>query len=644
MAAKLSIDIETYSEADLKKAGVYVYAEHPSTEILCMSYRFDDEPVQQWRPGTELPERIVNHVKTGGRIYAYNAQFERVVLNGTAGRKIRFPRIAIEQTRCTMAKARVHGLPGALGQAANALGTHPKQEEGKGAMMQLSKPRRGAEKRWTPENAPEKFEQLYSYCDDDVYAESDIDATVPDLTPEEQARYELDQKINERGIMVDKPAVHNMLYLVDEYKKRLATYCRQLTGFSPTQTGKLADWIRSNGYPQLENLQAPTVQLALDDEKCPFEARRALQCYSTHNMKAVAKLQPMLTAASHGDRLRGMLLFYGAGPGRWSSRIVQLQNLMRPVIKDPDAAIEIMRARDLDWLRGLYHGTDAMKVIASCIRGMLIAKPDHDLIAVDYAQIESRIQAWLANAEWKLEYFREGKHKIYNVDGSMMFGIPPEQVVDKGEDQTYTAAKIGSLACGYQGWAGAIEKFARDMNVKLSIPAEEIGQRWRDANSEQVQLWYDLQDAAYHAVKFKGRAFTIKQGRISFKVIGRWLYMRLPSGRRLAYLDPEVRDGSVTYMGIDTYTRRWMRVSTYGGKLLQNACEGIGRDLLACGLMNCEEAGYDTILTVHDEGVWEVHEDFGSLEEVIQLMTIPLGWAEGLPVKADGWRGKRFRK
>lgn len=662
-STRLHLDLESFSEVDLKACGVYCYAAHESTEILVMCYAFGDEPVQTWLPGEPFPERVAGHITAGGIVAAFNAQFERVVLNGVAGEKIGCPKISIEQTHCVMAKARVSGLPGNLGGAAEALGTHAKAASG--AMKQLSKPRRGKVSRYTPENSPEKFKQLYSYCRDDVRAECGIDLVVPDLTERELEIYRLDQRINDRGWLIDRASINNALFLVTEYKKRLVDICVELTGLKPTQSAKLADWVRENGYPQLANLQSPTVAEALADPGCPKEVRTVLKCYSTHNMKAVSKFTSMLKAAGEDDRLRGMFVYYGAGPGRWSSRIVQLQNVARPVIGDPNTAIKAIRQRDLDWLRWLYSGTDAMKVLSSCVRGMLVAPRGRRVAAFDFSQIESRIQAWLAGAEWKLQVFREGKVKIYNVTGAMMFGIKPSEVVDSGEDQLYTAAKIGELACGYQGWAAAIEKFARQMGITLKMPAEDIASRWREANTEQVKLWADLEEAARHAVLRPGCAFGIPNRKITFKVIGRWLYMRLPSGRRLAYLDPELEkvpgrivgldnddgtpkkvkvDGGVTYMGVNTVTRRWERVQTYGGKLLQNACEGIGRDLLASGLLNMEAAGYETIGSVHDEGVFEIDDDFGSEEEAMRLMTIPLKWAEGLPVKATGYIAKRYRK
>jgi len=665
---KVHIDIETFSEANLKTEGLYRYAQHPSTDLSVLCWAEDDGPVNVWMPWKNLPQKIFNELELEvegallqghlipqvlqltvekAKIAAHNAQFERVVLNNSAGIRHSVPHIRIENTICTMAKAAVHGLPAALEHAAKALGTFPKRESGANEMRYFAKPRKDGT-RPTPYDETDRFITLVRYCIDDVKAERDLDKHIPDLTEREQSIYFLDQKINERGIGVDIESVENAMAIRDEYKEKLAELCHTQTGYKPTQTGALAEWIRANGYPQLKNLQAPTVDEVVKDSRCPDNIKKLLRLFSTYNMKAVTKFDAMLRAVCDDGRLHGMLQYYGAGPGRWSSRIVQLQNMMRPVIKDADNAIEELRERNLGWLRWLYHGTDVMKVLASCTRGMLVAGEGKDLMAYDFAQIESRIQAWLAGAEWKLKFFREGKIKIYNATGSLMFGIKPEEVVDSGEDQLYTAAKIGELACGYQGWAVAIEKFARQMGIKLNMDPADIAGKWREANSEQVQLWYDLTETAMYAVKHPGEAYAIPNKKIMFKVEGRWLYMRLPSGRRIAYLDPEVQMGDrgeeVTYMGIDTYSRKWTRVSAYGGKWLQNACEGIGRDLLVSGLMNMEDKGYKTTLTVHDEGVFEVPEGFGSDEEAMRLMTVPLEWADGLPVKCEGWRGKRYRK
>lgn len=701
MSGKLHIDLETFSEADLKAEGLYRYAEHESTDIVVASYALNDGPVHVWLPWTDVPPDVVLKLRAAAplqfgpelpadlramledptvRIAAHHAAFERKQFDGTIGKRYNIPHIPIERWICTMAKAAVHGLPHALEGAAAALGTFPKRKVGVTEMRYLSKPRKDGT-RPTAMEEPERLVETTLYNIDDVKAERDLDNNIPDLTPAEEQIYFLDQRINDRGVRVDIPSIHNILYLVEQHKIKLAAWCKATTGLSPSQTGKLAEYIREHGYPQLRDLQAATVRETLEDPGCPDDIKKLLRCYSIYAGKAVSKFDAMLRAVCKDGRLHGLFRYYGAGPGRWSSIIVQLQNLLRSLLKpdEVDQAIEACKSRDAGKLKALFPQLELMKILASCSRGMLIPDDDKDFIAYDFSQIESCIQAWLSDAEWKLKILREGKIKIYQASGSMMFGIPVEKVVDSGTDFIYTAAKVGELACGYQGWAAAIEKMARQMGAKLTLPAEEIADRWRKANQRQVATWKYLEDAAKAAVEHPGQAYAIPNKKISFKVVGRWLYLRLPGGRRIAYLDPQIhvakkppehadtcstwsgevcdcaaskfepgddrlRDDAVTYTGVDTYTRRRMRVGAYGGKWMQNACEGIGRDLLVNGLQHMEAAGYTAAMTAHDEGTFEVDWDFGDMEEAKRLMTIPLPWAAGLPVRASGWRARRYRK
>jgi DNA polymerase len=390
----LHYDIETFSECDLKACGVYKYAEDPSTEMLCMSYRFDKGPVHLWAPPEFLPEEVKatlrerlrdkailhfgdavphelrRHVMSRGETRAHNAQFERVVMNGTAGKKLGFPFVKIEQTVCTAAKAAAAGMPRDLGGACEAAGTYKKNDEGRMSMLQVTKPRKPTKNdpttRYTPFNAPEKFVELYVYNVDDTIAESELDAVIPDLTPYEQQVYWLDQRINERGVAVDLEAIANVKVLIAEYKDFLEKACEKATrpaedplvhrtvrpeGLRPTQREKIADWVRANGYPDLLDMQAETIKLLVERDDVPGNVKHVLRIYSTYNAKAVTKFDTILEAVCLDGRLHGMLLYHGAGTGRWSSLIVQLQNLFRPVIDDPEIAVEAFRSRNLSGSR-----------------------------------------------------------------------------------------------------------------------------------------------------------------------------------------------------------------------------------------------------------------------------------------------------
>lgn len=666
--AKVSLDVETFSECDLKSAGLYRYAQHPSTELTVLTYVFDDGIPHVWVPyelfdippiveagiraldtfvrgstltvSTEVPADLRAHIESGGVVYAYNYQFERTILNGVAGQRLGFPKLSISQGRCTAAKAAAHGLPRSLEYASAAVGTRPKKTSGRQVMLQMAKPRTGKEARYTPDNAPDKYLRLVEYNIDDVLAERDLDNRLPDLSPREQAVWELDQKINDRGVRLDLKAIADAQFLIAAYKRELKTLCHTLTGFSPTQTAEIANWVRGNGYPQLVDLQKASVEAALEDPECPEAVRRVLRLRATYAMAAVAKYTAMERSVGDDGRLRGMLLYHGAATGRWASLLVQLQNMFRSVIKDVPVAIEAFATRDLQWIKDLYP-TDPMRVFASAVRGMIVPDPGKDLMALDFSAIEARVLAWLAGQRDILAVFAT-HGKVYEYTAGQIYRTS----IDKVTPEQRFIGKVAVLALGYQGGQAAFAKMAKNFGV--DIPAEradQIKRDWREANRFIVDFWYDIETAAKAAVQNPGQAFGVPSKRILFKTHDRWLVMRLPSGRKLYYLDPELdEDGQVTYMGVDTYTRRWTRVNTYGGKLTENCVQAIARDLLVNAMFELEGAGYPLVLTVHDEVVMEVAEGAGDLDAASALMCRLPAWAEGLPVATEGWRGKRYRK
>lgn len=722
MTDAIHFDIESFSECDLKEAGAYKYAEHPSTEMLMMSYRFGNGPVHLWLPYNEFPQAVLDevqakqpdailqvqravptalreHLESGGEWRAHNAQFERVVLNGVAGRKIDFPFLDVKQSVCTAAKAAAHGLPRSLADACKAVGAHPKDDLGKIDMLFLARPRKHkTETRWTPENAPDKWAVVMAYCIDDTYAESSLDGLVPDLTPEELAIYRLDAEINDRGVLVDLPAVEDARYLVDEYKRQLEATCEEMTrndlfdtpGVKPTQREKVATWIRENGWPNLTDLQAETVKVLVQREDVPENVKRMLRLYSTYGMKAVSKFDTLVEMACEDGKLHGMFMYHGANTGRWSSTGVQLQNMSRGHLAeddDPGTAIAAFAQRDLGLLRLLYPGVDPMKILASTVRGMLVPASGHDFIANDFAGIESRVNAWLFDEQWKLDAFTAYDNKtgpdLYKVAYARAFQVAVDSV-SKSQRQL---GKVMELALGYEGGVGAFvtmvttygidlvemaaqvrpvlprdvvesaewlwEKQGRaraDIDKAVFIACDGLKQLWRHAHPGIVQGWKDIREAAETAVQHPGDAFKIPNGKIVFKVVKygqkQWLCMRLPSGRKLWYFSPrwDAEENALRYMGIDTYTRQYTETGTYGGKLCENAVQAISRDLLVSAMFSCEAAGYPIVMTVHDEIVAEVPCDFGSVEHMRAVMRQLPKWAAGLPVDAAGARLTRYAK
>lgn len=729
----LHLDIETGSRSDLKKEGLYKYAESESTFMNVACYAFGkDAPVTVWVPRRTLPKEVIygmkarrpnnpliispvappellKHILARKEVRAHNAMFERRVLLGPAGQEIGFPEMLASQMVCTMFKAASHGLPSALEHLANALGTHPKKATGANDMRYTSKPRKDGTF-VTPEEEPERFVRLYDYCIDDVEAERAADGVIPELTTEQIERYILDQRINDRGWQVDLESVANAHELVRQYKDELIRKCMYWTrsrehpqGIAPGQTAKLANWARDNGYLELEDLKADTVKKAVKDPNCPPRVARLLTLFSTFNMKAVAKFPPMMRAACKDGRLHGMFLINAADTGRYSSKIVQLHNLYRPKIDDPEVAVEIFRSRKLEDVRFYYGGdevnpgVDPMKVLASTVRSMLVAGPGKILVYPDFAGIEARVNAWLWGEDWKMAAYKaydtlipgmvdekgEPARKgpdLYKVAYAKSFNIAP-QAVDKNGRQ---AGKVMELSLGYQGGVDAFIKMAENNGVDLakmaaagfSVLPEDVKREaadmwewaikkkkathelplrtfivldsfkrlWRRSHPKIVQGWADLNQCALDAVNYKGQTFTCAKKKISMRVWKQWLCLQLPSGRVLWYFRPEIKNNAVRFWGTDTNTRRWCLTSTYGGKLDENVVQAISFDLLDYAMKNLEAANYPLVGHVHDEPVAETLINFGSFAEVRRIMSKKPHWAYGLPLAVDGHRKYRYRK
>jgi DNA polymerase len=711
------LDFESYSECDLGDCGLYKYAEDPTTEILCVCYAFDDEEVQLWRPDLDgpCPERLRQHIESGGTVCAHNYMFERVMSNSAAARKIGFPPLGIPQGRCTAVKAASNGIPRSLAEAAKALGTAPKDDNGRFAMLALCKPRKPTKAdpatRWTMKNALEKFETLWRYCKDDVRAEREIDQALPDIDPNEQRLYELDQRVNDAGWLVDLESAQNILYVVEQYKEQLAVECEELTrdwltgtGLKPTQREKIAEWVRANGYPGLLDMTAETIKCAVKLPTIPETAKKVLRIFTAYGAKSVSKLQAMLRVACADGRLRGMLSFYGAATGRWSSQLVQVQNLARPLIKDPNVAIEAFRERSLETIRFLWPDKDPMKVAGSCVRGLLVSSPGMDLVFPDFSGIEDRVNAWFFDEQWVLDAYRDydagkGRH-LYSITVCRAFGLDLAGFSD--EDPRRQWGKVMRLALGYEGGVSAFATMVDTYGIDLEemakvvlplLPVEALEHAkwmrenhpsntvsgdvetacnglkflWRRDHPHIVQGWKHLKEAAERAVEFEGQVFWIPNKKIGFRVEtykGRkWLCMRLPSGRKIKYFDPEwtppreserwinnelvpyTIPGFMDYMGVDTYTRQWMRLQTYGGKLDENADQGFSRDLLCNAMLAQDAAGEIIVGSEHDKVILEVPEGGqGPVDRIKQRMIDQPAYAAGLPLATDGKRSKRYGK
>lgn len=661
----LSIDFETASLRELKRSGAKAYAQDPSTRVLCMAYTFDGgATVDVWRIGQPFPASVVAHVAAGRTVRAWNASFEWHIWNETLSRQIVLPRgqvfpaLSLNQLDDTMAAAAYWGLPLSLDAAGPAAGvTAKKDKAGHSLMLRMCRPRTmnvltGAVTWWHEED-PVKFQQLCDYCAQDVRVEAAIAQTLFPVPPSERWVWTLDQIINARGVGLDPKAAMSLQNIAHAAAKKANQYLHRLTnGQVPTitSTAAMLAYLKTLGYPH-DNLRKDTVAKRLDDETCRGLEREILELRAENAKTSAAKLQAMLDATS--DRtgigsVYGMLQYYGASrTGRWAGRLIQMQNLPRGDIKNVDAALAmIIAGADIDTVEALFG--PAMSVITSCLRGCITARPGKALVVADFSQIEARVLPWLSGQTDLLHVFSSGED-VYVKAAADIYNVRPEDVT-KAQRQI---GKVAILALGFGGGAHAFVKMAEVYGVDISPErADEIKLAWRAVNPHTVQFWWDCDNAARMAIRNPAGVYRAAGGRVQFSMLGPHLVCRLPSGRHLVYREARIQpnpDGGrdeISYMGVDQYTRKWSRLRTYGGKLVENIVQAVARDLMAHVLVEADRSGLHPVLTVHDEGLCEEDEDRAdaALATLLQLMATPPGWAAGIPLKGEGWIGHRYKK
>lgn len=670
----LHIDFETRSVVDLKKFGLAVYAKHPLTDAWCMAWAFNDEPVEIWRRGQELPSRIAAHVKAGGLVIGHNITFEHYIWNSVMRPKHNWPLLKLSQLDCTMARAFAMALPGSLKNLSQALGVAAHKDQGGYALMlKMSKPRSyngdGSPVWW--EDA-DKFDRLCRYCIQDVVVERECDEQMVLLSPEERALWMLDQKINARGIMVDMPAIEKTKVLIARTMKRMDKQMKLASGGAMSKVSeakKTLEWCQGQGI-NIENLKKNEIKDWLENEDLPYEVREVLEIRSKSAKISVTKLETMERWGVADGRLYGQFQYHGATTGRFSGRGVQLHNLPRPEPEFPlwgepafqDRLLNDITRGDIDdeFIEEWYG--PFMRVISSCVRAYLIAPNGRELIGADLKNIEGVVLAWLAGEEWKLEAFREnffnGGPGIYELTAGRILGKDFSDVT-KAERQVW--GKVSELSLGYQGGKGAYKSMAVNYGVKIEDDkAEEIKLGWREAHPAIKNYWYAVEKAAIKALRDPGGLYSAgaKGREISFKFAGECLWLRLPSGRVLSYPHPELRAVPTpwgeqkmlpTFMSTDSRVGsktkgRFVRLSSYGGKFVENITQAVARDVLTEGMLRVEKAGYPIVLHVHDEAVSEIQHGYGTVTQYEELMATNPTWAKDLPLAAEGFRGKRYRK
>lgn len=675
MGRELHFDVETRSTCDLRKAGADVYFEHPITDLWCYAYAFDDEPPGAWSRGEEHSDEVLRHIRDGGLVVAHNAGFEYLAINQVLAKRHGWPTIKFSNMRCTAAQAAAMALPRSLGELGKALGLDvTKDEEGRRLMMMMTKPRRieNGEPIWWDE--PVKVKRLVNYCVTDVLTERGADKKLRVLSPMEHKCWQLDHKINARGVLVDIDAVRDAKKIVSDRLSELQRELQVLTDFavgSVTQVARIKEWLALQGL-DMDSLDKQALREALGRVHDP-KLRRVLEIRQEASKASVAKLDAYEAGVSKDNRCRGLLMYHGAGTGRWTGMRLQPQNFPRPVRewkKHVSAAyFDTLPKRDHK-LTQLYTGMTSVHATSNALKGFIVADKGNVLYKGDYSNIEGRVLAWLAGEQWKLDAFRAFDagtgHDSYKLGAAgILTNITgqrrtPEDITDE-ERQSY--GKVPELALGFQGGVVAFQTMAKNYDVSVTDEeADAIKVGWRQRHPAIVSLWYDLERTIVHAAKNPGKIFRVASPewreprnyqRIEYGVVHGFLWCRLPSGRLLAYMDPRIREvetpwgekkEAVTYMGVDSQTRKWGRFAMYGGLAAENVTQAAARDMMRDAMFRLEDASYPIVLTVHDEIVAETPETHGSVEDFTKLMATLPPWAAGLPVAVDAGRGFRYQK
>jgi len=641
----LAIDIETFSATDISKSGVYKYVEDAAFEILLFAYAFNDNPVEIIDLTCDgLPKAIVSALQDPSVTKtASNANFEITCLSKHLG-------VALDpaQWECTAVRSAVAGLPLSLKASAEAL--HLEQQKmsiGAALIRYFSipcKPTRanGERTRNLPRHDPDKWELFKSYCVQDVETERAIRNKLSfiEITAKEQALWVLDQQINSRGVLLDATLVENAINIDAVNKEALTEEAMQLTGLSnPNSVAQIKGWLEGETQDEVSSLSKQTIKDMLEDNHTP-EVRRMLQLRQEMAKTSVKKYEAMRNATCEDGRVRGLLQFYGANrTGRWAGRLVQVQNLPQNHLKDLDLARNLVLDNDSDMLQMCFGNVP--NVLSELIRTAFVARKGCTFVVADFSAIEARVIAWLADEQWVLDVFKT-HGKIYEATAANMFHLRMEDVTKDIRQK----GKVATLALGYQGGVNALTA----MDSAKSIPEEEkpgLVTAWRNANANIVRLWYMVDKAAIKAVR-EATTVKVKHG-VSITGGRGMMFITLPSGRKLSYVRPKLvpnRFGSesLQYEGMDQTKKTWGKVDTYGGKLVENIVQAIARDCLAESMLAVTAAKYQIVMHIHDEVVIETGDKLPELENVCAIMGREIEWAKGLPLRADGYVTRYYKK
>ena len=644
---ELSIDVETYSSVNLLKSGVYAYADAPDFTILLFAYAFDDEEVKviDIAMGEKIPSDVLKELTSNKTIKtAYNANFERTCLKKFLGMEM-----PPNQWHCTMIQSAELGLPKSLSSVAKVLGLNEqKDRSGKACIDYFSKPCKatksnGGRTRNLPQHNMDKWETFKSYCIQDVVVEREIKRKLKKfpLHKNEQLLWEYDQRITDRGVGVDVNTARNAIRYSSLHKEKCLEQARKLTGLSnPNSVAQLKGWVENRTGETYKSLNKKVVKEILQSSSDPL-LKKVLTLRAELSKTSTKKYESMINGVCVDSRIRGILQFYGANrTGRWAGRMVQVQNLPQNHLNDLEFARQAVTDGDYELFELLYN---VPNTLSELIRTAFIPSKGRRFIVSDFSAIEARVVAYLSGEKWRMKVFGDGGD-IYCASASQMFGVP---VIKHGiNGHLRQKGKIAELALGYGGSVGALKSMGA---IEMGLKEEELQplvDMWRDTNPHITSFWKECERSAMMAIK--GQPQKLKCG-VSFYKQSGILFVGLPSGRKLAYVKPQIGENkfgspSITYMGMNQTKNTWERLETFGGKLVENIVQGFARDCLAESIIRLEDKGLECNFHVHDEVILDVPIGVSSADEVAKIMGEPISWAKGLTLKAEAYETPFYKK
>ena len=652
-------DYESRGVLELESVGAWRYAADSRTEILCCAYAVDDEPVKLWLPGNPPPPEFFEAAAPQNidwEVAAHGAQFEIPMEHFILTRRHGFPKFPLSRQRCTMAMALACSLPPKLELAAQVLELlHQKDKAGQRLMLMMAKPRRPRKDEdpqallWFDDE--ERLQRLYKYAKQDVEVERELCQVLRPLSPEELAIWQFDMRVNARGFHVDRALAEAARAVAQAAAPELDAELTYVTNGAVTgvnQIGKLKIWLTEQNCV-VDSLDKNAIVDLLSKEDLPAQVRRVLELRQGGAQAAAKKITSLLARCSDNGRIRGAFRYHGASTGRWAGNGLQPQNLKRPVTEDIEAAIVAVSTGDYAHVRELYP--QPLTVIGDLGRSMIRAEPRLKFIGGDFGSIESRTLALVADEKWKLDCYRrfdathDPRDEPYCITACKIFRVPDGSYTSESPERR--VGKTCDLAFGYQGGLHAWRKFEPDRFSDAEV--EQFKLEWRAAHPNIKNFWYAIDRAAWEAVR--NREHVVRCGPVLLKCTGAFLFIKLPSGRKLAYPYPRIEIEDLQHEVVvfkDASAGQWRDCKNgngaYGGLWTENIISGMCRDLLAAAMLRLEAAGYRVVMHVHDEILCEVAEDFGSTEEFARLMSASPAWALGLPIAVKTWTGQRFTK